>query len=187
MPFPLEDDQEWMEEGDEEALGAAPQVPPDMKLSVEVGLTQYNPNGLLGMIASAMVKDIGGADRWKARFRGLLVKEGQAKLRGLIDAEAALLFEGKREELRGLISQAFDDHFKEKVTEQGKPPDHYSADKAKPRMYWLVRELAKQAVEQAWKEIEAETKAQWTANIKAVVTELVTAKVERALPPPKTL
>jgi hypothetical protein len=181
-----EDD--WTEEGDEQASAAPAEVPPDMKLTVEVGLTQYTPNGLLGLIAAAMVKDVGGADKWRARFRKMLADEGRSKLRGLIDAEAALLFEGQRDALREEIRKAFDSYFAQRVDVHGNPLDSNSygfRDAKDTRISFLVRQLAAEAVEKAWKEIEAETKAQWTANIKAIVTELVAAKVERVLPAPK--
>lgn len=184
----MDHEYDWIEEGDEQALAAPAEVPPDMKLTVEVGLTQYTPNGLLGMIAAAMVQDVGGTDRWRARFRKLLADEGLAKLRGLIDAEAALLFEGHRDGLRAEIQKGFDDFFSRKVNSRGEAanPEAYGyRDLKETRMTFLVRELATAAVERAWKEIEAETKAAWVNNIKAVVTELVSAKVERILPAPK--
>lgn len=137
---------------------AAP--PEDLKLTVEVGLTQYLPNGLLGFIAGTLIKDIGGRDKWVGRFRKLLEQEGKSKLSGLIDSEAALLFQDHRAELRTLIEQGFKSYFEDE-------------------------KLAAEAVDQAWKEIEAETKARWVADIKAVVTDLMAARVERALPPPK--
>lgn len=180
--------EDWIEDAEAQAFVAPAEVPPDMKLTVEVGLTQYTPNGLLGLIADAMVKQVGGADKWKERFRRLLADEGLAKLRGLIDAEAALLFEGNREGLRASIQQGFEAYFSQKVNNRGEPvaPDAYSRRDAKgTRLDFLVRELTTAAVEQAWKEIEAETKAAWVNNIKAVVTELVTAKVDRVLPAPK--
>ncbi len=159
--------------------------PDDLKLTVEVGLSQYSPSGLLGFIASALVKDIGGRDKWVQRFRELLEQEGKSKLSGLIDSEASLLFQDHRTELRTLIEQGFKTYFEEVVGSDGKPNSGYSRQDNKTRMQWLVESLAREAVTQAWEEIEAETKAQWVADIKAVVTDLMTARVERSLPPPK--
>lgn len=170
----------------------APVTPPEtMKLTLQVGLTDYQPNGLLTLIANGLLREIGGRDHWDELLKAYLLRLGKDRAEALVTAEVdRLMREGIGGlDLGALVRETAEAWAGELVNaHDGKPcTDSYYRREAVPRLQWFVRALVKESMDAAWKEAEAEWKAKTQAAIKATLTEAMADRLAKALPTPAEL
>lgn len=188
----MSDYEDDYDESDDEvrAVEPAPAPPGGMKLTVEVGLTEYTPNGLLNLLAQGILRDIGGRDKWAELLEEYLLDLGKQRAEELVTAEVERIFAAGvagldftaivRETAERYMGAAVGKH-------DGKEPGHYNRGDAIPRLEYLATTLVKQAMEAAWKEAEADWKARTQAAIKATLTEVMAERLAKALPAPPEL
>lgn len=176
------------DDDDEELQTELPVTPPtNMKLTIEVGLTEYSPNGLLELIARALLKDIGGRDRWAALLNKKLQTLADEQARELIQKEVNDVWAGSSEiDFRAIVQNAARDYMTAKVDNSG-DPTRYNQDKRPTRLEWIVANLTKQAMDAAFKEAETEWKEQTKKAIRETLAETLAVRLAKTLPSPPEL
>lgn len=171
------------------ALPEEPVLPPQaMKLSVEVGLSEYQPNGLLELLARGILKDIGGRDKWAARLEKHLLDLGKERAEALVTAVVERHF---RDGVAGLdfpaiVRGAAEEFMTAKVNSRGESASRY--DTGSPsRFEWWVRKIVQEAMAEAWKAAEAEWKAKTVTAIKDTLAQAMAERLAKALPTPAEL
>jgi len=161
-----------------------------MKLTVQVGLTDYQPNGLLTLLAQGILRDIGGRDKWKELLTAYLLRLGKDRAEALVTAEVERIFGGGVGlDFAAIVSTAAEAWINEPVRFDGAPVgnDSFYRKDGVPRIQWLVSKLVKEAMDAAWKAAEADWKAKTQAAIKSTLTEAMTEKLAKAFPAPPEL
>lgn len=176
------------EEELDERLAEEPVKPPeDMKLTIEVGLSEYSPNGLLELIARGLLQQLGGKDRWQRLLRNKLLVIGEERARALVEEAITSAWNGASPEVDfgAIVSKAAAEFMKEPVNSSGQTiTERYHRDGAITRVEWLVAKLTKEAMDGAFKQAEAEWKASTQQAIKETLTDALATRLAKALPPP---
>lgn len=163
-----------------------PVTPPErMTLSVQVGLTEYQPHGLLELLARGILKDIGGRDKWAKRLEEHLLGIGEARAEELVTAEVERIF---RDGVAGLdfpaiVRKAAEEYMTQRVNSSGEATTYFQKD-TPSRFEWWVRKIVKESMDAAWKQAEAEWKAKTTAAIKETLAQAMAERLAKALPTP---
>lgn len=160
--------------------------PEDLKLTVEVGLTAYSPNGLLGLIAQALLGQIGGRDKWAKRLEAHLVKLANDEMATLIRTEIVKVWRGETGiDFNSIVKKAAEEHMNEMVDSQGKKASPGNA--RQKRIEYIAAELVKESTAAAFKEAEAEWKQTTKNAIKETLAEVLASRLAKALPSPPEL
>lgn len=164
--------------------------PEDLKLTVEVGLSQYQPNGLLELIARALLQQIGGRDQWSRRLEKHLTDLASERAQQLVNETIERTFVSELGSInwQESVEQAARDFMNEKVDSDGKElKDSYSRRGAQARKEWMVTKIVKESMDQAFKAAEQEWKDSTKIAIKETLTEALVARIAKALPTPTEL
>lgn len=164
-----------------------PKPPEDMKLSIEVSLTEYSPNGLLELIARGLLTQIGGKDRWKARLEKHLLELGRAKAEGIVNEtirqHLAGAVNGMAPQLADLVQLTVLEWAGQKVNSKGEADGGYRAE-MKTRAEWMVKKVVQESIDAAFKQAEAEWRASTAQAIKETLSSVLADRLARALPAP---
>ncbi len=173
----------------DERLAEEPVKPPEnMKLTVEVGLSEYSPNGLLELIARGLLQQLGGKDRWQQLLHKMLLKIGEERARKLVEDGIASAWAGAEIDFGEIVRKASAEYMNEPVDSNGKAyADRHYHDKSPKRIEWLVAKLTREAMDTAFKAAEAEWKASTQQAIKETLADLLSARLAKALPSPAEL
>lgn len=166
-------------------------APETMRMLVEVGLTDYQPSGLLTLLAQGVLRDIGGRDHWKELLTAYLLRLGKDRAESLVTAEVDRIFGSGVAGLdfTAIVRKAAEEWAAELVRPHDGSPvrDHYDRSSGVPRLQWFAGKLVKEAMDAAWKAAEAEWKAKTQEAIKATLTEAMAERLAKALPLPAEL
>lgn len=177
------------EEEMDERLAEEPVKPPEnMKLTIEVGLSEYSPNGLLELVARGLLQQIGGRDRWQERLQEMLLKIGEDRARKLVEDGIESAWADSEVDFAAIVRKAAAEYMNEPVNSRGEAVTqrHYH-DGAVKRVEWLVAKLAREAMDAAFKQSEAEWKASTQQAIKETLSTLLAERLAKALPAPPEL
>ncbi len=183
--YPFSDD-EMIDGSIEEVISP----PEDLHLTVEVGLTQYQPNGLLEIIARALLQQIGGRDRWVNRLEKGLLDLAATRARALVDETINRIFVSELGSInwQEIVEAAAREYMEEKVTSDGKSAtDSYSRREAKPRKEYLVSHIVKESMDSAFKAAETEWKENTKQAIKETLADALAIRIARTMPTPPEL
>lgn len=166
------------------------QPPEDLKLTIEVGLTQYQPNGLLEMIARALLKDIGGKDQWARKLEKHLIALASERANSLVNETIDRIFLSELGSIdwQTIVETAAREYMNEKVNSSGeKAQDTYSRNGAQQRKEWLVAKIVKESMDQSFKAAEQEWKESTKTAIRETLMDALSSRLAKALPVPPEL
>lgn len=178
------------EEELDEMLQEEPVTPPaEMKLSIEVGLSEYSPQGLLSLLARGLLAQIGGKDKWAKRLEGELLKQGKARAESIVDHVVTKMFEDNEEgvDFTEIVSKAASEYMNERVDSDGKVAGGFNRSERPTRLAWIVSKLTREAMDAAFKQAETEWRAQTTQAIKETLAGALADRLAKALPAPPEL
>lgn len=163
-----------------------PTPPSNMTLSVQVGLTEYSPNGLMEFIARGLLTQIGGKDQWAKTLEHYLLKLGKEKAEDLINTEVSRIFQ---EGITGLdftslVRKSAEEWINEKVDNEGRADRHYAKT---TRKEWMVNKLVKESMDAAFKQAESEWREQTTKAIRETLSFTLAERLSKHLPIPPEL
>lgn len=169
-------------------LVSDPVTPPEnLKLSIEVGLSEYSPSGLLELIARGLLQQIGGRDKWSALLKSHLVKLADQQIGGLIQGEVFKIWNSQTDiDFKSIVHTAANEYMNELVDSSGDRVSHKGRNTQR-RIEYVTSELVKKAMAEAFKEAEAEWKETAKAAIKETLAEVLASKLARSMPMPKEL
>lgn len=177
------------QEDDERLTDGLPKPPENMKLTIEVGLSEYSPNGLLELIARGLFQQIGGPQRWATLLDKMMKEKAEEHVRQFVEATVARIWNQGAADLDfvGIVRKAAEEYMQEKVRSDGARTDSYDQNRGVKRIEWLVSKLTKEAMDGAFKQAEAEWRASTQAAIKETIGEALAARLTKALPSPPEL
>lgn len=181
----FDEDDDYDNDGLDEILTAEePVTPPEnLRLTVEVGLTEYSPDGLLALVARGLLQQIGGRDKWSSRLEQMLLTMGKKRAEELVTevVENTFSTEVAGLDFPAIVRKAAEEYMKEPVNSEGKASG-YTRDSS--RLQWLVSRLTKEAMDAAFKEAEKEWRAATQNAIKETLTEALSSRLAKSLPAP---
>lgn len=187
--YDYEDDYE--EELDERLAEAPPRPPEDMKLTIEVGLSEYSPNGILELIARGLLAQIGGRDQWQGKLTKLVEGMVRARAEELVAETVHRVFVEMVADVDfdGAVRQAAEVYMHEKVQPHSgeKFNSSYGESSAPRRIEWLTRKIVEEAMDKSFKASESEWKANTVDVIKQTLTQMMAERLAKALPAPQEL
>lgn len=177
------------QELDERLLEDLPKPPENMKLTIEVGLSEYSPNGLLELIARGLMQQIGGPQRWASQLDQMMKKKAEEHIQRFVETTVARIWNQGAADLDfvGIVRKASEEYMQEKVRADGARVDSYDHNRGVKRIEWLVSKLTKEAMDGAFKQAEAEWRANTQAAIKETLAEALAARLTKAIPSPPEL
>lgn len=175
-----------IEDGDQ-----PPTVPEELRMSIEVSLSEYSPRSLLELIAKGILRDIGGKNDWNRHVQNLLAKMVREKVeeivRGLVeDLVSSQLSGNSGQSLKEVIYLAIKAYLQDPVDSRGSRPKSVKSE-VTPRLMFIVKQIVTESIKDEFQRAREEWTNEAKILIRQNIADMMAERVVKNLNLPKEI